>query len=174
MKIEIRITGLGGQGIVLAGHVLGKAAVYYGKNAVQTQSYGAEARGSLAKSEVIISDQKIGFPAVRRCDILVAMNQEALDKYSKDLKKDGMIIIDSTNVKKPETHAKVLKIPATENAERAFGTKVYANMLMLGALARATNIVSDDAMKKAIEDTVEQKYAKMNVQAYMIGKDLVQ
>ena len=174
MKIEIRITGLGGQGVVLAGHVLGKAAVYYGKNAVQTQSYGAEARGSLAKSEVIISDQKIGFPAVRRCDILVAMNQEAFDKYSKDLKKDGMIIIDSTNVKKPETQAKVLKIPATEKAERAFGTKVYANMLMLGALARATNMVSDDAMKKAIEDTVEQKYAKMNVQAYMIGKDLVQ
>jgi 2-oxoglutarate ferredoxin oxidoreductase subunit gamma len=154
--------------------VLGKAAVYYGKNAVQTQSYGAEARGSLAKSEVIISDQKIGFPAVRRCDILVAMNQEALDKYSKDLKEDGMLIIDSTNVKQPETHAKAFKIPATENAERAFGTKVYANMLMLGALARATNIVSDDAIKKAIEDTVEQKYAKMNVQAYMIGKDLVQ
>jgi 2-oxoglutarate ferredoxin oxidoreductase subunit gamma len=148
--------------------------VYYGKNAVQTQSYGAEARGSLAKSEVIISDQKIGFPAVRRCDILVAMNQEALDKYSKDLKRDGMFIIDSTNVKKPETQAKVLKIPATENAERAFGTKVYANMLMLGALARATNMVSDDAMKKAIEDIVEQKYAKINVQAYMTGKDLVQ
>jgi len=174
MKIEIRITGLGGQGVVLAGHVLGKAAVYYGKNAVQTQSYGAEARGSLAKSEVIISDQKIGFPAVRRCDILVAMNQEALDKYFKDLKEDGMFIIDSTNVKQPETHAKAFKIPATENAERAFGTKVYANMLMLGALARAANIVSDDAIKKAIEDTVEQKYAKMNIQAYMIGKDLVQ
>ncbi len=73
----MRISGLGGQGVVLAGQILGRAAVYDGKNVVQTQSYGAEARGSTAKSEIIISDGKIGFPMVRKCDVLVAMNQEA-------------------------------------------------------------------------------------------------
>jgi 2-oxoglutarate ferredoxin oxidoreductase subunit gamma len=174
LKTEIRIAGLGGQGVVLAGHILGKAAVYDGKNAVQTQSYGAEARGSIAKSEVIISDQKISFPEVTKCDILVTMNQEALDKYSKNLKEDGVLVIDSTYVKLAEIRARVFKIPATENAEKTFGTKVYANMLMLGALARATNIVSDNAIEKAIEDTVEKKSAKMDIQAYKKGKDLVQ
>jgi 2-oxoglutarate ferredoxin oxidoreductase subunit gamma len=174
LKTEIRIAGLGGQGVVLAGHILGKAAAYDGKNAVQTQSYGAEARGSIAKSEVIISDQKISFPAITRCDILVTMNQEALDQYLKDLKEDGVLVIDSTNVKSAETRARVFKIPATEKAEKAFGTKVYANMLVLGALARATNIVSDDAMEKAIEDTVDKKSTKMDIQAYKNGKDLVQ
>jgi len=85
-RVEVRICGLGGQGVVLAGQILGKAAVYDGWNVVQTQSYGAEARGTTAKSEVIISDGPIGFPMVRKCDILIAMSQEALDKNVKDLK----------------------------------------------------------------------------------------
>ena len=84
-KTEIRIGGSGGQGVVLAAQILGKAAVLDGRNVLQTQSYGAEARGSLAKSEVIISDSKIGFPAVRKCDILVAMNQESLNVLVGDL-----------------------------------------------------------------------------------------
>ncbi|MGD8546126.1 MAG: 2-oxoacid:acceptor oxidoreductase family protein, partial [Candidatus Bathyarchaeota archaeon] len=79
-RTEIRISGLGGQGVVLAGQILGRAAVLSGKNAVQTQIYGAEARGSAAKSEVIISDGKIGYPYVRKCDILVTMSRIALKK----------------------------------------------------------------------------------------------
>ena len=107
-KTEIRIGGSGGQGVVLAAQILGKAAILDGKNALQTQAYGAEARGSLAKSEVIISDDKIGFPAVRKCDILVAMNQEALNTFLKDLKENGTLIVDSTNITTmPETKAKV-------------------------------------------------------------------
>jgi 2-oxoglutarate ferredoxin oxidoreductase subunit gamma len=174
-KIEARISGLGGQGVVLAGQILGRAAVYDGKNVVQTQSYGAEARGSIAKSEVIISDDKIGFPIVRRCDILVAMNQEALDRDLKDLKEDGVLIVDSTYVKKiPETKAKIFKIPATEHAEKTFGDKIYANMLMLGALTKATNIVSEKAMKKAIQDAVMKNIADINEEAYKKGKQLIQ
>jgi len=174
-KIETRISGLGGQGVVLAGQILGRAAVYDGKNVVQTQSYGAEARGSIAKSEVIISDDKIGFPIVRRCDILVAMNQEALDRHLKDLKEDGVLIVDSTYVKKiPETKAKIFKIPATEHAEKTFGDKIYANMLMLGALTKATNIVSEKAMKKAIQDAVMKNIADINEEAYKKGKQLIQ
>jgi 2-oxoglutarate ferredoxin oxidoreductase subunit gamma len=174
-KVEVRISGLGGQGVVLAGQILGRAAVYDGKNVVQTQSYGAEARGSIAKSEVIISDAKIGFPMVRKCDILVAMNQEALDRHLKDLKEDGVLIVDSTYVKKiPETMAKMFKVPATERAEKAFGDKIYANMLMLGALTKATNIVGEKSIKKAIQDAVAKNTANINKEAYDKGKELVQ
>lgn len=174
-KVEVRISGLGGQGVVLAGQILARAAVYDGKNVVQTQSYGAEARGSIAKSEVIISDDKIGFPMARRCDILIAMNQEALDRHLKDLKENGMLIVDSTYVKKiPEIKAKIFKIPATEHAEKAFEDKIYANMLMLGALTKVTNIIGEKAMKKAIQDAVAKNIAKINKEAYKKGKQLIQ
>jgi len=173
LKTEIRIGGLGGQGVVLAGQILGRAAVYDGKNAVQTQSYGAEARGSLAKSEVIMADAKIGFPVVRKCDVLIAMNQEALDTYLKDLKDDGKLITDSTYVKEtPKTKARVFKVPATESAEKAFGTKVYANILMLGALMKITGIVSEAAMKKAIEETTSKESIEPNKQALRKGAEL--
>jgi 2-oxoglutarate ferredoxin oxidoreductase subunit gamma len=174
-KIEVRISGLGGQGVVLAGQILGRAAVYDGENAVQTQSYGAEARGGAAKSEVIISGEKIDFPVVRKCDILIAMNQEALDRHFKNLKEDGVLIIDSTYLNKiPRTKAKIFKIPATEIAEKTFGAKIYANMFMLGALTKITNIVSEKAIERAIEDTIGEKAADTNRQAYKKGQELIQ
>ena len=174
-RTEIIISGLGGQGVILAGQILGKAAVYDGKNAVQTQSYGAEARGSAAKSEIIISNGKTGFPAVRKCDVLVAMSQEAVDQYSKDLKADDLLIVDSTATKKiPNTKATVVQIPATETAERVFGSNMYANILILGALTRVTAIVTPEAARKAIEDTVSRKYVSINLQAYEKGRELVQ
>jgi 2-oxoglutarate ferredoxin oxidoreductase subunit gamma len=170
-KIEVRICGYGGQGVVLAGQILGKAAVYDGKNALQTQSYGAEARGSLARSEVIISDSQIGFPAVRKCDVLVAMNQESLDKFLKDLKEDGTLIVDSTNVEivPPATKAKTFKIPATEIAKKAFGESIYANMVMLGALTKITKMVTEKSMERAIKESVPEKTLKENLNAYRKG-----
>jgi len=172
-KIEIRISGLGGQGVVLAGQVLGKAAVYSGKNAVQTQSYGAEARGSAAKSEVIISDDEIGFPMVRKCDILIAMSPEAVEKNVKALKEGGLLLIDSTTVESvPKIEARIFKFPATEISERVFGEKLYANIIMLGALTKMTNIISEKALEKAIRDTVPEKAVAINIQAYEKGKTL--
>jgi len=173
-EIEIRISGLGGQGVVLAGQVLGKAAIYSGKNAVQTQSYGAEARGSAAKSEVIISDGKIGFPMVRKCDVLIAMSREAVEKNVKALKEGGLLLIDSTTVKSvPKIKAKIFKIPATETSERVVGQKLYANIIMLGALTKITNIVSEKALEKAIRDTVQEKAVATNIQSYKKGEDLI-
>ena len=131
-----------------------------GRNALQTQTYGAEARGSLAKSEVIISDGKIGFPAVRKCDILVAMNQEALNTFMKDLKETGTLIVDSTNVTTvPETKAKVYKIPITET-------------FMLGALMRITNLVSKKAIEDAIKEDVSEKTVETNINAFIRGLQL--
>jgi len=172
-KTEIRIGGSGGQGVVLAAQILGKAAILDGKNALQTQAYGAEARGSLAKSEVIISDGKIGFPAVRKPDILVAMNQEALDKLLKDLKDDGTLIIDSTNVSTiPETKVRVHKLPLTETAKNVFGEAMYANMVMLGALTKIARLVSEQSMEKTIKENVPAKTVENNIGAFRKGLQL--
>lgn len=170
-RIEIRICGLGGQGVVLAGQILGRAAVYDGWNTVQTQSYGAEARGTTAKSEIIISDGRIGFPAVRKCDILVAMSQEALVKNIKDLKDGGLLLIDGDLVKNiPSVNARIYAVPATKIAEENFGEHLYANMVILGALNALTKLVSEESMEKAIIDTMPKNVAAINLQAYRRGR----
>ena len=172
-RIEIRISGLGGQGVVLAGQILGRAAVYEGKNVVQKGDYGAEARGSAAKSEVIISDDKIGFPAVRKCDILVTMSPEAVEKHLKDLKEDGILLVDSSTVETiPKIKAKVFNIPATNTAKEAFGAVIYANIIMLGALTKLTKIVNEESMEKAIRESLPEKTAQDNVNAYRKGLQL--
>jgi len=172
-RVEIRISGLGGQGVVLAGEILGRAAVYDGKWAVQTQSYGAEARGSAAKSEVIISDEKIGFPKVRKCDILVAMSQGALDKHLKDLKENGVLLVDEGLVEKvPEVNAKVFKVPATKVAETELKSRMYANVVMLGALTKITNVVSEKSVERAIIDSVPKEAIENNIEGFKKGTQL--
>jgi len=173
-KIETRISGLGGQGVVLAGVILGKAAVCDGKYAVQTQSYGAEARGSAAKSEVIVSNEKISFPEVRKCDILVTMSQSALDKHLKDLKEKGTLLVDEDVVKEvPKIEAKVFKVPATRIAEAEFGSKIYANVVMLGALTKITAMLSRRAVEKAITDIVPEETKKNNLDGFKKGFEFI-
>jgi 2-oxoglutarate ferredoxin oxidoreductase subunit gamma len=165
--------GSGGQGIVLAAHILGNAAVLDGKKALQTQAYGAEARGSLAKSEVIVSDGAIGFPAVRRPDILVVMNQEALDKLLKDLKEDGTLIVDSANVTTmPETKPKAFRFPITETAKKNLGDAMYANMVMLGILISITKLITVQSMERAIRENVSTRTVELNIKAFRIGLKL--
>lgn len=173
-QTEVRIAGLGGQGVVLAGKILGRAAVYQGKRVVQTQSYGAEARGSAAKSEVIIADERIGFPIVRKCDILVVMSQNALEKYLKDLKEDGTLLVDESMVKEvPTIKARVFKVPATKMAENKLKLRICANVIMLGALIKATSIISQKAVEKAITQSVPNEAQKVNIQGFRIGLELV-
>ena len=172
-KTEIRIGGSGGQGVVLAAQILGKAAVLDGKNAVQTQAYGAEARGSLSRGEVIISDGKIHFPSVRECDILVAMNQESLNVFIKRIKETGLLIVDSSNVTEiPETTAEVHKIPFTETAKKAFGEVIYANIIMLGAIAKITGVVTEQATERALMESVPKKMVATNLRAFRKGSQL--
>jgi len=173
-KIEVRISGLGGQGIILAGEILGRAAVYEGKNVVQTGSYGAEARGSAAKSEVIISDSKIGFPRVRKCDILVAMSQSAVEKHLKDLKEKGILIVDEDTVENiPKTKARVFRIPATKTAEKSLKSRLYANVVMLGALTKITGIVKEAVVEKAITDSMPEAAREANISGFREGLKLV-
>jgi len=173
-RIEVRISGLGGQGVVLAGEILGRAAVYDGKYVVQTQSYGAEARGSAARSEVIISESKIGFPKVRRCDVLVAMSQSAVEKHLKDLKEKGRLIVDEDTVEHiPKTKAKLFRIPATKTAEKLLKSRLYANVVMLGALTKITGIVREAAVEKAITDSVPETAIDTNISGFREGLKLV-
>ena len=173
-RIEVRISGLGGQGVVLAGEILGRAAVYEGKHAVQTQSYGAEARGSAAKSEVIISESKIGFPKVRKCDVLVTMSQSAVERHLKDLKEKGVLIVDEDMVKHiPKTKAKVFRIPATKTAAKLLKSRLYANVIMLGALTKITGIVKEDAVERAITNSVPETAREANISGFREGLKLV-
>jgi 2-oxoglutarate ferredoxin oxidoreductase subunit gamma len=127
----------------------------------------------MAKSEVIISDSKIGFPAVRKCDVLVAMNQESLNTLIKDMKENGMLIVDSTNVTDiPETKAQVYRIPITETARKTFGETFYANMIMLGAFTRIANLVSREAMERTIRENVPKKTIENNIKAFQKGLEV--
>jgi len=158
----------------LAGQILGKAAVYDGKYVVQTQSYGAEARGSAAKSEVIISDEPIKFPMIRRCDILVAMSQAAMNRHLNDLKDDGVLLVDKDMIKEiPKVNAEILRVPATSSAEAKFKRRIYANAVMLGALTKATGIVSQKAMENAIKDSIPEDMLGKNLQGFELGLRLV-
>lgn len=171
-KVEVRISGLGGQGVVLAGEILGRAAVYDGKEVVETASYGAEARGGAAKSEVIISDRRIGYPKVRKCDILVAMSQGALDKNVGDLKENGILMVDKDVIEKvPNVKAKVIEVTATKTAETELRSKMYANVVILGALVKATKIVSEKACEHAIADSVPEETKDKNVHGFKKGLD---
>jgi 2-oxoglutarate ferredoxin oxidoreductase subunit gamma len=173
-RTEIRISGLGGQGVVLTGEIFGRAAVYDEKHVVQTQSYGAEARGSTTKSEVIIADKKVGFPIVRKCDFLVAMSQTALERHLKDLKEDGTLLVDEDLVREvPKIRAKIFKIPATKMAETKLKSKIFANVIMLGALTKITGIVSQQAVEKAINESVPNKTRENNILGFRIGLELV-
>jgi len=156
--------------VVLAARILGKAAVLDGKNALQTQAYGAEARGSLTKSEVIISEDSISFPAVRKSDILVTMSQEATNELIKDLREGGTLLVDSTTVRTvPSTNATIFRLPTTETAKRMFGDGLYANMLMLGALLQRFSLVGVESVEEAIRDSTPGKNAETNVRAFREG-----
>jgi 2-oxoglutarate ferredoxin oxidoreductase subunit gamma len=107
--------------------------------------------------------------------MFIAMNQDALDKHIKDLKEEGILIVDATYVKTiPKIKAKIIQIPATQVAEKTFGNKIYANMLMLGVLTKITGIINEKAVEKAIEDALPEDAAKINKQAYRDGEKLIQ
>ena len=177
MRKEIRIAGFGGQGVILSGIIVGKAATLYDdNNAVQTQSYGPEARGGASKCEVVISDEDIDYPKVQSPDALVAMSQEALIAYVVDLKEEGTLIIDSGAVDESEIedfikkrNISVFKIPATEIAISDIGLKIVANIVMIGAIVKITNIISKNAAMESILNSIPKGTKEKNIQAFEAG-----
>ncbi|MDD1715439.1 MAG: 2-oxoacid:ferredoxin oxidoreductase subunit gamma [Methanolinea sp.] len=174
MRHEIRFSGFGGQGIILSAVILGRAAVMYdGKFAVQTQVYGPEARGGASMSAVIIDDQPILFPKVTHPDLFVIMSQEGYEKYGSKADERAVMILDSTLVRsRPE--CKFFEVPATREAKETLGRDIVANIIMLGATVKATGIVSENAMEKAILDSVPKGTESLNIKAMKRGFDLIE
>jgi len=171
---EILIGGVGGQGVVLSGILLGTAATLFeGKKAVQTQSYSSELRGGSARAEVIISEEPVTDPQVRRPDVLIALAEEAIPRYVDRIRSKGLLVIDSDLVKgaKPGDY-EILHIPATSIADKEMGNIVVANLIILGALLKKTGLLSVQAMEKAIEVSVPKKAIALNLKAFRRGLQL--
>ncbi|UCF49045.1 MAG: 2-oxoacid:acceptor oxidoreductase family protein [Thermoplasmatales archaeon] len=169
MKKDIRICGFGGQGVILAGFIIGKAAsVFENYNAVQSQSYGPEARGGAARSEVIISDEKIGYPRPVGVDCLVAMSQESFDTYRDDIRDDAVIILDPDLVKRHEIGRKLYKVNALKIAEE-LGNKIVTNIVMVGAFASIYGLLKPESVKESVIDSVPKRFTDLNVKAFERG-----
>ena len=168
-RMEIRLAGEGGQGMILAGIILAEAAaIYDNKNATQTQSYGPEARGGASKAEVVIALGEIDHPEVIIADVLVAMSQEACDKYAGNLKKDGLLIVDQERVGRvPSSHA--IKVPITRLAQESSGKSITANVVALGVLVGLTNVVSRQAITQAVAARAPKGTEEMNRSALSAG-----
>lgn len=170
-RTEIRLAGEGGQGMILAGIILAEAAsIYDRKNAVQTQSYGPEARGGASKSEVVISSGEIDHPEVLEADALIALSQEAYDKFSKELKRRGLLIVDSDKVDSSAT-PQAISLPITRLAFETTGKIITANTVALGALVALTNVVSDEAIEKAVLARAPKGTEEMNRAALKAGME---
>jgi len=173
-RYEIRLSGEGGQGLILAGVILAEAAaIYDDKNALQTQSYGPEARGGACKSEVIISDVEIDYPKATNIDLLLALTQEACDRYARELKEGGLLIVDSFSVENvPKDRFKVFRLPIIETAREKIGKTIVANIVALGAIAALSGIVSKDAMEKALMARVPRGTEDLNLKALSAGFEM--
>lgn len=168
MRQEIRIAGFGGQGVVLAGYVLGKAlALYSGREAVMTQSHGPEARGGASSADLVVSTESIAYPFVQQPHYLVALSQEAYTKFRLGISPDAMILIDQDLVN-PHDGDQIHALPATQLAEN-LGRRIVANVIMLGYLTALSEIVNAEAMIKALETTLDPKILELNINAFQTG-----
>ena len=171
---QVRLSGLGGQGVVLSGVLLGQAGVMDGKYIAGSNSYGAQARGSGCESEIVFSGGPIDYPHLTIPDILVAMSQGTYDFYSRDIREEyGLILYDESLVKaREELKVRQLGVPATEYAIKRLKNKQVANIVILGALIETTRIVSARALQKAIVLHISERFQKLNFRALRLGMEL--
>lgn len=171
---QVRWSGFGGQGVVLAGLLLGEAGVLDGKYISGSNSYGAQARGSGCKSEIVFSDGPVDFPHVTIADILIAMSQGAYNTYCSEVREgSGLILYDQGLVKpRGDLGIKHLALPATEVSVKRLKNKQVANIVFLGALVEITKLVSWKAVRKAIVKHVSERFRPLNLQALKVGGEL--
>ncbi len=171
---QVRLSGFGGQGVVLAGLLLGQAGVFDGKYISGSNSYGAQARGSGCKSEIVFSDGPVDFPHLTIADILIAMSQGAYNIYCTDVREESGLILYDQGFVTPKDNLKVkhLGIPATEISVKRLKNKQVSNIVFLGALIEATRIVSPGAIRKAISMHVSERFRSLNLNALRLGMEL--
>jgi 2-oxoglutarate ferredoxin oxidoreductase subunit gamma len=173
--MELRLSGSGGQGLILIGIILAEAAILDNKLAIQSQSYGPEARGGASKAEVIISENAIHYPKVTEPDLVLAMTQEAANKYHSDLKPEGTLIVDTTYVKElPAGVKNILQLPITALAKDNLGKALFANIIALGAIVALTKAVSMEALTAAVMHRVPKGTEELNKKALELGVSLIQ
>ena len=175
MRQEIRFAGFGGQGIISAGRITGRAAVLHDKkHAVLIQSYGPEARGGACSAEVVVGDRPVDYPRVGTPDVAVIMSQEAYEKFGSDVKPGALLLLDQDLVEHEEREdVRVVEVPATKIAE-GLGRRIVANVVMLGALAALWPAISKEAMLSAIVEAVPPHTRDLNRKAFQAGVNYVE
>jgi len=175
-RVEICLSGAGGQGLILAGIILAEAAgIHEGKEVVQTQSYGPEARGGASRSEVVISNDFIDYPKVMKMDILLVLTQDACNKYVSNLRPDGILIADSSTVKDiPSLPAKIYRAPISRIAQEKLGNKMVANIISLGIIIGLTHLVSLGALRQTILNRIPPRVREINEKALQLGFEMAQ
>jgi 2-oxoglutarate ferredoxin oxidoreductase subunit gamma len=170
---EVRFAGFGGQGLLLAGIILGKTAcLYAGKQAAQTQSYGTEARGGASQCNVVIDEKEITYVGVVNPDVFVVMSQEAYDKLIREVKEGGVVFYDSDLVKiQDNPELRQVPIPSTSVA-KDLGRQMVANMVMLGAMVEGTRIMESEQVKACVQDSVPPGTEELNLKAFETGRSL--
>ncbi len=176
MRCEVRLSGEGGQGLVLAGKILATAAaIHAGLNATQSQSYGPEARGGASRSEVIISDGDIDFPKAINVDVFLALTQKSFDSYRHDVKPTAFTIIDSEAVSaSSNVPFKVVSAPIVSIAVNELGRALFTNIVALGLVVGVSNIVPVDAVRAAIKQIVPKGTDEKNLKAFELGLEEAQ
>ena len=167
MATEIKLSGFGGQGVIRMGIILGRAAsIFDGRNATLTQSFGPEARGGACSAQLIVSDEKILYPYLTQPDILLAMSQEAYDKFESELKPGGILLLEQDLVAAhvPRADIRQFALPATRIAEQ-MGSRMFGNMVMLGFLAATTKVTGREALHQALPGFVPDRSLDKNLEA---------
>lgn len=170
-RTEIRLSGSGGQGLILGGVILAEAAILDGYNAVQSQSYGPEARGGSSKSDVIISKSEILYPKATRLDILLALNQESCDSYARYLKEDGLLFVDEDAVEHLPP-GQYVRLPLVRTAREKVGKVMTTNIVSLGVIVGVTRIVSEKALIQAVMNRIPKGTEGLNMKAVKTGLEM--
>lgn len=174
MKRELRLSGSGGQGLILAGIIIAEAGINQGLNAIQSQSYGPEARGGASKAEVIISDKEIYFPKVRKPDILLALSQKAYEQYIHDLDSKSIIVVDESIQTSDKIEVeKIYKLPILKTASEKIGKSMVANIVALGVLSKLIPEIESTFILEAILHRVPQGTEALNKKAFEEGMELL-
>ena len=168
---EIRITGFGGQGVILCGYIIGKAAsIYNDQHATLTQSFGPEARGSACSAQVVVSDERVLYPYVTTPKVLIAMSNDGYQTHKAALSKSGILVYDSDLVKpdKPGAKLKAYGVPSTRIAEE-LQRKIVMNIVILGFFGAVTEVLPKDALRQAVETSVPAGTQELNLKAFDRG-----
>jgi 2-oxoglutarate ferredoxin oxidoreductase subunit gamma len=169
-RTEIRITGFGGQGVVLAGHIIGRAcAIHADRQATMIQSFGPEARGSACSATLVVSDREVLYPYIRRPDIFVVMSSEGYEKYGQELKPDGILVFEQDLVHPTLVEGqRAFGVPSTRIAE-SLGRTIVQNIVMVGFFTGVVDLVPDEAMRDAVRGSVPAGTEELNLKAFEKG-----